>query len=548
VAVLVVGVVLPVGVFVVYGFWRSDIFGIVRDWTFDQYKTVFTDALARTLLLRTLLLATIIASVTIPLAYATAYVLTFSVRRGRTVILVLIAASTLASYLVRIYAWKTILGPEGIINRGLEGLGIIDAPLSFLLYGKFAVVVTLVHILLPFAVLPLYASMQTLDRSVIEASRDLGAGPVTTFFRTTLPLTIHGAVIAYAFVFILAAGDYVTPLLVGGQGSSLVGRLIYLQFGFSQNFSLASALAVTLVFYVAIALLVALLLARTVTWVGGHARTKPRRRSGSGKLSGRVRALPYGKVFLGGVLVFLFAPIATIVLFSFNDSSFATFPLRGITLRWYEKALGSDEIVSGLVTSVELSAAVVAMALAVGVPAGFVLARRRFVGRGAVIICALLPIALPGMILGFAIFLMFDYIGREPSLLSAGLGQLVFVLPFVVLVTLSRLQGFDRTLEEAGRDLGCTARGVLRRVTLPIVWPVLAAAGFVAFALAMDEFIITKFTIGEQETLPVVIWGLMSKRGIDPSINAIASLVMVTSMAAIVVLGAVVARKGRVRA
>ncbi len=154
-------------------------------------------------------------------------------------------ASIFGGYLVRIYAWRTILGDEGLINTFLIWLGLIREPLRFLLFSRFAVFITLVNFLLPFGVLPLYGALQNVPRDAIEAARDLGAGPLAIFRTVLLPLTATGIKIAFAFAFVLAAGDYVTPELVGGTNGIMIGNVIADQFGVAYNWPLGAALAIT---------------------------------------------------------------------------------------------------------------------------------------------------------------------------------------------------------------------------------------------------------------------------------------------------------------
>jgi spermidine/putrescine transport system permease protein len=543
---LTVGLVIPVGVFFVYGFWRADIFGLVREWNLDQYRDAFGDAFYRELLLRTIGLGLLVAAVCLPLAYAAAHVLTFSVRRWRNELMLLIVISMLASYLVRIYSWKTILGPQGVINRGLELGGLIDKPLEFLLFGKFAVVVTLVHILLPLAVLPIYAAMQTVDHDIMRASRDLGGGPVVTFLRVTLPLTWHGVVVAFLFTFILAAGDYVTPQLVGGKGGVMVGRVIYDQFGITQNWPLASALAFALIAFFAATVGLLWLAVRLLRRAAS--RWRPRS-SGRGFMpagaSAILRRVPWGPIYLGLVLLYLFFPLALVILFSFNDSPISALPIRGLTLGWYREALGSATFRDAFATSLKLAAVVSAIAIAIGVPAAFALARRRFALRSVVALLLVLPVALPGVIIGFSILTMVTQVDVTPSIVSAGLGQATFLVPFVVLIVSARLRNFDRQIEEAGRDLGCTPPGVLRRITLPIIAPTILGAALLCFALAMDEFVITLYTIGSDTTLPLLVWGLMQKRGITPTVNAIATVLLLASFLVLLATALVARRRSR---
>ena len=168
------------------------------------------------------------------------------------------------SYLLRVFAWKVILGYEGVINSGLMSAGLIEAPLSFLLYSPTAVIITLAHAWAAFAILPLYVSLEKIDRSLLEAATDLGDGPVARFFRVTLPLSMPGVIAASFLIFIPTTGDYITPALLGGPDGAMIGNLIQLQFGAVNNWPMGATLSIVLMLWIAALALVFLLVTRKV--------------------------------------------------------------------------------------------------------------------------------------------------------------------------------------------------------------------------------------------------------------------------------------------
>ena len=252
---------VPAVILLLYSFYRGGFFDLDRTFTTDNYVESFSDRTYRTVIQNTLLLSFIVAVVVVLLAYPFSYVMTFVFSRKKELLLFLVLVSLFSGYLVRIYAWRTILGSEGIINSALISIGAREEPLKFLLYSKFAVVVTLVNLTLPFAILPLYAAMQNVHKDSIEAARDLGAGRWASFQTIVLPLTIKGGLVAFAFAFVLTAGDYVTPTLVGGQGGVLVGNVIADQFGAAGNLPLGAALGVVTIL---LALLCVLIVSRAL--------------------------------------------------------------------------------------------------------------------------------------------------------------------------------------------------------------------------------------------------------------------------------------------
>jgi ABC-type spermidine/putrescine transport system permease subunit I len=523
---LLLAIVTPAVIFLVYSFWATDIFGLHKTWNLQQYRMVLGSAFYRSVIRSTLELGLLVAAVCVALAYGTAYAITFSLNRWRTTILLMIVGTALASYLVRIYAWVVILGPRGPINEALEWLGLTSQPVSFLLYSRFAVVVTLVCTLLPFAVLPIYAAMQSIDSDAVRASRDLGAGPVVTFMRIVLPLSWNGVVIAAVLTFVLTVGDYVTPELVGGTSGIMVGRVIYDQF-VTRDWALAAALAFSLIAIV-VGIVVCLHLVGKVirragwSWKPATASKTALPRSASAAL----RRIPWAWAYLGCIICFVAAPIVLVIAFSFSSSAFAAFPIRSLSLTWYREALTSDDFRSALVTSLRVALLATVIALVLGIPASFALVRRRFRLRAGTGAAVMLPLSLPGIVIGMGLLTAFTYAGIGLSSSTAVIGQATLALPLVVLVVSARLRGFDRGLEDAGRDLGCSPWKTLRRVTLPIIGPTVIAAGVLTFAMSMDEFVVTNFIIGSSQTLPVLVWALFQRQGISPVVNAIATMLL----------------------
>jgi ABC-type spermidine/putrescine transport system permease subunit I len=537
---LVVILVVPVSVMGLYSFWTASFFTVSRELTFANYVRIADQALYLPLILRSLGIGLLVAAIAVPLSYLIAFAVTFRFPRWGRAILILVMLSMLSSYLVRIYAWKTILGPQGAINQLLMALGLIDQPLAFLLYGDFALVVTLVHILLPYAVLPVYSAMQNIDRHVLEASRDLGATAAGSFWRVLLPLSMPGVITAFVFCFILAAADYVTPQLVGGKSGMLVGRVIADQYGLAGNPPFGAALSVGLMLgFVAVLLILALLrrpvaiLFHRALTLAGRARRPRRRRQRRGWL------VEAGTIAL---MVFLYAPLLIVLIFSFNSAPSGIFPIQGLTLRWYEELLASEVFGRSLRTSLALAAITVVGTLLIATPAAFALVRRRFLAKPVLLALILGPIAVPGVVIGVSLISAVAVAGAQPGLTITALAHILFTLPFVVLVVRARLLDFDRQIEEAARDLGARPLRVLQTVTLPLIAPSLVGAAILVFALSIDEFIITNFVIGANSTLPVMIWSQM-RTGITPSVNAMSTVILLTTLGLIAVAGAVLWRR-----
>ena len=212
--------------------------------TLDNYRTFFEKTQYIVILVRSLGISSLVAMLTVLLAYPAAYFIAFHVHRHKAVWLILMTLPFWTSYLLRVFSWKLILGYNGVINSALVWLGVVTQPLEFLLYNTFAVVITLAHAWAAFAILPIFVSLQKLDRSLIEAANDLGENDFRTFLRVTLPLSMPGVVTAFLLVFIPTVGDYVTPKLVGGPNGLMIGSLIQLAFGHLDNWPLGAAISI----------------------------------------------------------------------------------------------------------------------------------------------------------------------------------------------------------------------------------------------------------------------------------------------------------------
>jgi spermidine/putrescine transport system permease protein len=234
--------VAPLVYFLIISFWsvRSRI--MRPDFTLKNYIATWTDYGGT--LGNTVLLALAIAVTTTLLAFGFAYVIRFRAGRFANALLFLTLITLFGGYLVKIYAWKSILGRDGILNLALINLGVIDEPLDALIYSANGIVITLTYFLLPFAVLPIYSNMRSIRDVTLEASRDLGAGPWRTLRNVVVPQCERGILVAFMFTFLISVGDYVTPRFVGG-GAAMMGNFIEAQFSFGFNWPMGSAMAFT---------------------------------------------------------------------------------------------------------------------------------------------------------------------------------------------------------------------------------------------------------------------------------------------------------------
>jgi spermidine/putrescine transport system permease protein len=234
---------VPSTVLWIYSFLKFELYRPTYEPTLANYFRAITNPVYLRVTWNALQIGLLTAIFSVGFSYPVAYYVNFRMKRGRNTILMLIIISLFSSYLVRVYAWKTILGRNGLVNGLLLSLGMINEPLGFLLYSKTAVLITLVHVFLPFTILPILSNLQNIEYGVIEAAKDLGASPLETFLKVTFPLSSKGVMSAFLYAFMLAAGDYVTPQLVGGTSGTMVGLSIANQFVKTGGWGVGSALS-----------------------------------------------------------------------------------------------------------------------------------------------------------------------------------------------------------------------------------------------------------------------------------------------------------------
>ena len=232
-----------------YSFWTQVYLELDKTPTLVNYVQAWTEPIYRLLMLRSLWISMTVTLVTVVLAYPLAYFIAFHVKKNQGLWLFLVTIPFWSSYLLRVFAWKIILGYNGVLNSGLIAMGVITEPLEVLLYNPASVIITLAHAWAAFAILPIYVSLRKIDPQLLEAATDLGDG--RRFIRVTLPLSMPGVIGACLVIFIPTVGDYVTPALVGGTDGLMIGNMIQVQFGKAGNFPLGAALAMSAMLVVA---------------------------------------------------------------------------------------------------------------------------------------------------------------------------------------------------------------------------------------------------------------------------------------------------------
>ncbi|HTM90519.1 MAG TPA: ABC transporter permease [Terriglobales bacterium] len=234
-----------------YSFWTvSPAQTIVHHWNLGNYRELLHVHVYFETLLRSMWIAARVMLFALLLGYPLAYYLSFHSRARKDLLYQLVIIPLWVSYLVRAYAWKTILGSDGVLNTLLQYAHLTRHPVEFLLYSPFAVVLTLTHIYTPFAFLPIYASLEHIPRNLVEASHDLGASPLQTFWRVILPLSIPGVLAGATFAFVLSLGDFLAPLLLGGPSGIMISNIVVSLFGAAYNWPLGAAISLCMLLLV----------------------------------------------------------------------------------------------------------------------------------------------------------------------------------------------------------------------------------------------------------------------------------------------------------
>jgi spermidine/putrescine transport system permease protein len=247
------------------------------------------------------------------------------------------------------------------------------------------------------------------------------------------------------------------------------------------------------------------------------------------------------RVFFALVVVFLYAPIVILIIFSFNNSAVPAFPLSGFTLHWYREFLANTDLRGALETSAIVAALSSIGAVVLGILASIALVRRHFRGKAPVSALLLSPLVIPYVVLGIALLLLFHTLGISRSILTVVIGHIVISLPYAILVLMPRLQQIDASLEEAAYDLGASRRRTFRSITFPLILPAVLSAYLIAFTTSFDEYAVASFVVGTRVTFPIYLYSALRFPDQLPQVIAVAVVVITVSL--LVVIAAEIGRR-----
>lgn len=245
-------------------------------------------------------------------------------------------------------------------------------------------------------------------------------------------------------------------------------------------------------------------------------------------ISSVVRRLPWLYFMAGFTLLFLYLPVVMVMVFSFSTDYTTRFPIRSLTLNWFAMVLANEELLNAARNSLIVAVGTALIAALIGTPAALALTRYRFHAQGTLSAIITMPMTLPTLIVGVALLILFSTAGFKLSLLTVVIGHTVYLLPYTFLIIKARLQDMDRFIEEAARDLGANGWRTFWEITFPLIRSSILGASFLVFSQSFDMFVISFFTIGNQNTLPMVIWSML-RTGVNPSINALSFLMITIS-------------------
>lgn len=532
------------------------------------FERVFSVPLYWDSLVRTMQISLTVATLCLLLGYPTALL----IRRTSGITQILITAAVILPYfiaiLIRTYAWMVLLGRNGPVNKLLTGLGLLSEPAQ-LLFNRGTVLLGMTAVLLPIMVLSIYSSVSRLDAALPRAAQASGAGPIATFWRILLPLTLPGMGAGFLLVFVAALGFFITPTLLGGPGDQMFAMHIVQQADFINSEGFLQALAVVLLIITLLFVGVAgHFLGFEFIWGGSkadgraaHAATArasegaPRRSLLSGvadrigwpvlRLLSRLSpAWGSWTVFIlaGAVIATLILPILVVMVISFSSASFLTFPPPGFSLRWYEKFFSDPNWMDAFRHSAVIAAASAVISVVLGASAAMGIVRSEIRGKSIIMLLLVSPVIVPPVVLGlslYSLFLRFDLVGSIWGLASA---HAIGGIPLVVIIVSAALQSVDRRLEQAAALHGASPLTVFRTVTLPAIAPGLAAATFFAFLHSFDELVLSLFLSSAQlKTLPLMLWADINYQ-LNPVLAVVSSLEVLLVVIGLALAGPVLAR------
>jgi putative spermidine/putrescine transport system permease protein len=540
VLLFVVLLVFPVGQLLLLSIYSDGAF------TLAKYRQLFNSSVYVNVMLITLKISLWTTLLAVVGGYPIAYLIASLEKDRKAKWLFWVLLSFWTSFLVRAFAWIVMLGRNGVVNQLLIASGLQDAP-SNLLYSLGAVLVGMVHALMPLAVLTMLSVMENIDRNLPRAAATLGAKPGTAFWRVYFPLSMPGVAAGAIMVFVTAVGFFIVPQLLGGRREVMITQLIIEQVLQTMNWGFAGAISVLMLVVVlaVFALYEKVLGLSTMTGESsqrGGGRHGVLHRVGDAVLGALGRATdalldllpkrrtrerePGRSLGLRGVvllvLFFLSVPALLMIPLSFAKSGLR-WPPSGFTLQYYETMIASPLWAQAAVRSLLVGIGAATLAMLIGTPAAFLLVRSQVRAKSLMLAFVLSPIIVPRMIIAVGLFYFFAKVGLVGTSVGLAIGHTVIAVPYVVMTMMAVLRNYDTRLDLAAQSLGAKPWQVLRHVTFPILSAGLFSSFLFAFATSFDELTIALFASGGlSATLPKQFWDEVTLE-VSPTIAAVST-------------------------
>lgn len=499
--------------------------------TLSHFARIFRVSVYRDVMLNTLSISLMVTVLCVVLSYPIAYTMATVSGRTRKLLFIVILLPFWTSSLVRTTAWIILLQRNGVLNTLLTETGFISHPIDFV-YNLSGVLIGMTHVLMPFVVLPLYASFRSLDTSVIRAAQGLGASPLTIFRKIILPLTSSGVLAGGLIVFMNSVGYYITPALMGGVKQTMIAQLIVDNITQELNWGFAAALSVMLLAIV-ISLFVLFQrcfgLERLMTGSGSKSQESFHigdKRSFGGKLA-LWSTIPIG--------IFLIAPVVIVFPMSMGSSPFLTFPPTHLGFHWYQNFFEASKWMKALFESIKVALVTVLFATLIGTLAAVGIFRVQRGARKFLETLFILPMVVPIIILSIGLYYFLVPYGLVSTIWGLVIGHTILASPYVFITVRASLVSFDRNLEYAARGLGASWWTFSRRVLLPSIVPGIIGGAVFAFITSFDDLVVALFmTNVRSRTLPKLMYEGVAHE-IDPTIIAASGVIILVTIVVLVV-------------
>ena len=535
---------------------------------FSNYLRALSDFTSLYILWKTMLYGAEVTTACILFGYPLAFMISTARTKWRRLLLVLVLMPLWTSILVRSFVWVAILGREGLINRLVVSVGLTSEPIA-LLYNHIGAVVGMVHVMLPYMVLALYAQMSRMDIRLAQAASSLGASPRTAFLLVFVPLSMPGVIAGSLLVFVVTISAFVTPAVLGGPRDLTYVMLIENQVNTFANWNYAAAMSVIMIIVTAMILgfrhymsarlgevrttrnanMLSYLFARKIESIASLLRwiSLSKTKAVTTGYESHSWNVPGLSVFGLIVLVLSVAPFAALVPLSFSDAAFIHFPPDEYSLRWYENLFSRRDWTDPILRSALVALIVMLLATMIGLCASISLTRSN--GRFMKIAYAgvLSPLLVPTLVYAVALYMTMAKLKLIGSYTGIILAHLILALPFVIVILANALRALDSIYEDAARTLGAHPIRAFLKVTLPLLFPAILTACIFSFLASFDEVVVALFiTDSSTKTLPVRMWeGIRFE--IDPTSIAVSVLLICLTIAGVLVieLGRLISSRGR---